>query len=148
MQAIAPDSAEQRRWCRASFVDLYFAWFNAPPHTGSGKGEATSTKKRTRLRNELHWALSAVNNCRCVRDPFVCNNVGIAVYAFDSRACMRPRVCVCVSLPHDAHRSALAYLSLHMHTYTHTSTEHLSLLHACYESAGHQDGANSKLSRY
>lgn len=71
---IAPDSAEQRRWCRASFLDLYSAWFNTPPHTGSGEGEeeVMSTKKRTRLCNELHWALSAVNNCRCVREMLLC----------------------------------------------------------------------------
>lgn len=38
----------------------------------------------------------------------------------------------------------------HTHSFilslTH-STEHLSLLHACYEAAGHQNGVNSKLSR-
>jgi hypothetical protein len=79
--------SQVRRWARASFLPLYFAYFN---RVGlEGKEEAA--EQVAKLQTELHLSLMSVNNA---------------------------------------------------------STEHLSLLHACYEGAGVRHGVNSPRSRF
>lgn len=123
-QALAPASAERRRWGRASFVDLYFTLFNtttAPsahsggdsggkggggtsPHRGGG-GKEQQRMTTARLRNELHFALVAVNNCRCV-----CGGV---------RCVLHPLLLLLLALTtpsqHKAQHSHSLHPSIHIH---------------------------------
>jgi hypothetical protein len=53
--------AQIRRWCRASFLNVYFNYFNS-----FGRSQDPAVMKRVaKLENDLHWSLLCVNNVSC-----------------------------------------------------------------------------------